>query len=378
MEIINRQRCVVSGKDDLEFLYSFKNFPVFMGCMTQTKDSDVLFDMDWVISKSTGIIQLKKLIPLDVLYPESHGAGCVGKLWMEHHQEFSVFLGKYQPQGVIEIGGAHGILSKNYQEIDNVNWTIIEPNPTPIEGVKAKFITGFFDDTFVFDGEYDAIVHSHVFEHIYEPENFIKHLSSFMDDGKELVFSLPNMKVMLERLYTNCINFEHTVFLTEPYIEYLLAKYGFRVDKKEYFKDDHSIFYGAIRDSSIKPIQLDKNLYQENKKLYLDYVSYHEKLVQELNLKIQNEKTKVYLFGAHVFAQYLISFGLDVENIISLLDNDPNKQGKRLYGTDLNVESPKILKDINNPIVILKAGVYNDEIKQDILNNININTIFWE
>ena len=151
MEIINRQRCVVSGKDDLEFLYSFKNFPVFMGCMTQTKDSDVLFDMDWVISKSTGIIQLKKLIPLDVLYPESHGAGCVGKLWMEHHQEFSVFLGKYQPQGVIEIGGAHGILSKNYQEIDNVNWTIIEPNPTPIEGVKAKFITGFFDDTFVFE-----------------------------------------------------------------------------------------------------------------------------------------------------------------------------------------------------------------------------------
>jgi len=46
-----------------------------------------------------------------------------------------------------------------------------------------------------------------------------------------------------------------------------------------------------------------------------------------------------------------------------------------LYGTDLIVESPKILKDDMNPLVILKAGVYNNEIKNDILNNINKNTV---
>ena len=28
-----------------------------------------------------------------------------------------------------------------------------------------------------------------------------------------------------------------------------------------------------------------------------------------------------------------------------------------------------------NPLVILKAGVYNNEIKNDILNNINKNTV---
>ena len=31
------------------------------------------------------------------------------------------------------------------------------------------------------------------------------------------------------------IFFEHTIFLTESYIEYLLSKYHFRVIKKEYF-----------------------------------------------------------------------------------------------------------------------------------------------
>ena len=42
------------------------------------------------------------------------------------------------------------------------------------------------------------------------------------------------------------------------------------------------------------------------------------------------------------------------------------------------VESPKILLDVDNPIVILKAGVYNQEVSNDIVNNINLDTIFWE
>ena len=38
----------------------------------------------------------------------------------------------------------------------------------------------------------------------------------------------------------------------------------------------------------------------------------------------------------------------------------------------------KILKDIKSPVVILKAGVYNKEIKDDIIKNINPNVTFWE
>lgn len=72
-----------------------------------------------------------------------------------------------------------------------------------------------------------------------------------------------------------------------------------------------------------------------------------------------------------MFAQYLIEFGLDTSSIVCLLDNDINKQGKRLYGTNLMVKSPKVLSDIKNPIVIFKAVVYNDQIKRDILENIN-------
>ena len=40
------------------------------------------------------------------------------------------------------------------------------------------------------------------------------------------------------------------------------------------------------------------------------------------------------------------------------------------------VKSPKVLTDVKNPIIILKAGVYNNEIKRDILENINKNAKF--
>ena len=87
-----------------------------------------------------------------------------------------------------------------------------------------------------------------------------------------MIFSLPNMEEMLKRNYTNCLNFEHTVFITEPYIEFFLSKYGFRLIEKKYFKDDHSIFYAYVKDKKIKKTDLPKMLYEHNKKIFLDYI----------------------------------------------------------------------------------------------------------
>ena len=380
MKNIQRDKDVINECKDLEFLYKFDNFPVFMGCTNQSIEKDILVNMQWEISKGSGVIQLNPLLPLDILYPESHGSGNIGRMWAEHHQEFSKFIQHQSPNSVLEIGGAHGILSREYKKENPINWTILEPNPSPAKDVDATFIKGFFDDKFTFDGEIDTIIHSHVFEHVYYPDEFIGHISSFLNNGQNLIFSLPNMEEMLKRKYTNCINFEHTVFITEPYVEHLLSKHGFKQVAKQYFKDDHSIFYAYVKDSNTKTIELPKGLYEHNKKLYLDYVDYHKQLIKDLNAKIDNigGDQPIYLFGAHVFAQYLIEFGLDTSRIICLLDNDTNKQGKRLYGTNMTVESPKILADVKNPIVILKAGVYNQEVSDDIVNNINFDTIFWE
>jgi hypothetical protein len=378
MKLSERKYSVIDETASLETLHTLKDFPVFMGCTDRPAHEDLVADQTWDVCRSTGVIQLKGLIPLDILYQAQHDSGVIGQIWMTHHRAFAEFLSRFRPTNVLEIGGAHGILSQEFKKFDHIPWTILEPNPSPVEGCDAHFIEGFFDDQFSTTETFQTVVHSHVFEHIYEPDKFMRQLAEFICDGDNLIFSLPNIQVMLERKYTNGLNFEHTVLLTEPYIEYLLAKYGFRLLEKKFFMDDHSIFYATARDSSIEPVKLQPGLYEKNKQLYLDYVQYHEKLIAELNAVIDNTGQPVYLFGAHVFSQYLIEFGLDTNKIVCLLDNDPGKHGKRLYGTDLVVQSPRILKDISQPLVILKAGVYNTEIKEAILSDINENVTFIE
>ena len=375
MKLLERQACVLDHSKNLETLHSLPNYPVFMGCVDHPANEDLVADQTWEICRNTGILQLKYLIPLDILYQAQH-AGAIGQIWMNHHAAFSKFIRHANPGSVLELGGAHGILSKLYSEIGNAAWTILEPNPSPVAGVTAKYIRGFFDDTFKHGEPFAAVVHSHVFEHIYEPDRFMQNLAKLMADGKHLIFSLPNMRNMLEKKFTNCINFEHTVFLAEPYVDYLLSKHGFRILRKERFQDDHSIFFDAVRDASVVPMELPVNLYSVNKSLYLDYAQFQEKLIEELNVQIAATASPIYLFGAHVFTQHLIAFGLNMARIVSVLDNDPKKQGKRLYGTSLLVKSPKVLGDVEAPVVILKAGVYNDEIKRDILVNINPKTKF--
>ena len=370
MELIIRNKDIITGSNDMEELYSHKKYPIFMGCVSKEYESDIRIEQTWEISRESGIIQLKKLVPLEILYSENHNSGAVGATWMDHHQNFAEYILKNKPKNVLEIGGAHGILSKKCLSEIDIPWKIIEPNPNPVEGCKAVFIKGFFDSNFTINEDVDTIIHSHLLEHLYDPLEFFKNLSKTRKFTK-LIFSIPNLNEMLKRKYTNSLNFEHTIFITEPLIEFLLSSSGFEFIDKKYYKEDHSIFYNCIKTNKSKVINLPKDYYQTNKSIFIEYIKYHEGLIKKLNSDINQHASKIFLFGAHIFSQYLIEFGLNANKIEYILDNDIEKQGKRLYGSNLLVKSPKILKEIEEPLVILKAGTYNNEIKEDILKNIN-------
>ena len=379
MNIIKRTKCVINDKPDLETIYSYKSFPILINCTDRPKETDKNLDLDFSISKSSGCIQLRNLVPLKELYEKYHNPGTVGKVWEDHHNSFSKFILKNNPRKILEIGGGSGILAEKVCNNDkSVNWTILEPSAKVVKKSNYEVINGYFDKDFVFDKDYECIVHSHVLEHIYEPRIFLELLNKNLNIEDIQIFSVPNMEIMFKNKYTNCITFEHTIFLTENYIEFLLTTYGFKIIEKEYFKEDHSIFYKTVRDKKVKIKELEKSNYQKNKKLLNEFISYHNELVKNLNNLLLNIEKNVYLFGACNFSQFLLEFGLKKSKIKCLLDNDVNKQGKRLYGTNLIVKSPLILREDKQPIIIVKAGAYTDEIKKDIINNINANALFLE
>ncbi len=373
-----RTLSLLNNKANLEHLYTFKNVPISMGCVSTPQSEDIIHDQIWDICKDTGIIQLRNPLPLELVYAFPHNDG-IGKVWEDHYQSFANFINKFNVSKVLEIGGGAGRLGKLYlDKSPSYFWTMVEPNHSyqTIENSNFTHLVEWFDKDFQIKNDYDAVVHSHTFEHVYDPLSFLETIYNQIEDTKLHIFSFPNLYRFLENRFTNALNFEHTAFLTEEITDILLKKVGFELIEKEYY-GEHSIFYACKK---VKPqnIEFPPSIYQKNKSLFLNYIKYYQDEVNYLNNLVENHKGKIFLFGGHIFSQFLIFNGLNTHKITSILDNSKMKQGNRLYGTPFTVKPPSILKNYDNPAVILKTASYNKEIKTDILANINSNVIFFE
>lgn len=376
MEKLIRERCVLTNDTDMEDLFIQNNVPIFMGTTNNGANCDLRSNLHWQINKNSGMIQLKHLIDLEFLYKESHNSGLIGKIWENHHTKFAEFINEYKPKKILEIGGSHGALFNKYCDLYGPinSWTIVDINTQEKINKMAQFISTNFDYSFKYNVEFDTIVHSHFFEHVYEPDLIMKKFSEMISLGeKKMIFSIPNMESMLKNKYSNCLNFEHTYFFSEPYVEYLLHKYDFKIIKKQYFLNNHSIFYCVHKGCVLEKKELQTDLYYHNKNTFNQYIEHYTNIVKKIN----NSSCEFYLFGAHIFSQNLFNFGLNESKIKFILDNDINKINKRLYGSSLFIKSPNDLKNKSNPNIILCAGAYNEEIKSQIVN-INPTAIFYE
>lgn len=384
IETQRRTKDMFTGEQDLEPLYTFKDFPIYCGVTEEGPGTDLFADMEWMISRGSGMVQLGGLVPAELLYSKSHNAG-IGGIWKAHHEEFADFLHGYRAGKVVEIGGGNGILNSIYNgKYAAGDWVIIDPTSVEIAaGCRARYVQEMWADGLDLEGlggECGTLVHSHLMEHQYDLGSFMGLNASKLKSGQHMVFTVPDLKEWVRRKYSNALFFEHTYLITEDYIDIILGRYGFKILRKEYFGDGHSIFYATEKtDGKLSGIQADyRELYGLNRQAFVDYIDYNREMAEKANQFIEESGRDVWLFGAHIFSQYLVNNGLRVGRIKGILDNDRLKQGKRLYGTKLKVFPPKVLREEKEPLLILNAGAYTKEIKEDILQNINKNTIILE
>ena len=373
---IDRSESMITRKKNLEELFTFKNFPVFMGCTNSVIEDDILADMTWVIDPETGLVQLSKLVPLEILYMDQH-MDATGVTWDKYNLALAEFVIDNKLGDILEIGGGSGKLANLILLKDNeLNYTVVEPNPTFDKTPRLKIITTFFTQDICLDESVKTILLSQVLEHVYDPEGFLMEIHKVLPEGGRFVFGYPNLEFLFSNNYTNAINFEHTMLMTDYFVDYFLNKTGFKILKKVAHYN-HSHFYSVekLEKKSINEVEIVSR-YVHYKNMFESYINYHKNLVEELNAQIESSTSNVYLFGAHIFSQYLLWFGLNSTKLKFILDNSPLKIGKRLYGTSLMVHGPGILRDDIKPVIILKAGLYNEEIKRDIIENINSTAIF--
>tara|TARA_Y100000356_G_scaffold45388_1_gene35651 strand:- start:780 stop:1922 length:1143 start_codon:yes stop_codon:yes gene_type:complete len=378
VESLVRDISILDTNSELEFLHEFKNVPASMACTTQSVEKDIIKNQIWDICKNTGLIQLREPLPLDIVYMFPHN-DAIGKDWDSHNNNLVNFIKKYDINSVLEIGAGSCKLAEKFLENNSGYWVGLEPNHDykKVDIENFELVREWFDESYNLDKDYEVIVHSHILEHIYNPITFLENVRDKMSDNMLHIFSLPNFKYSLSNKFTNQLNFEHTILLTEDIVDTLLKRVGFEIVDKGYNDGLPSVFY-ACKKTKKNDVKFDTQIYKNNKSMFLDFVMFYQKEIENLNQKIEDFKGEIYLFGAHIFSQFLIYNGLNVNKIKNVLDNSEMKQGNRLYGTNFKVLSPKVLENKTDVAVILKVANYKNEIKTDIVDNINKSVTFWE
>lgn len=335
---------VITGRP-LKHLHTFKDFPVFMGVTDEPAERDIFADMTWGIDEH-GVIQLIDVLPLEWVYQNQHNDG-YGKTWQAHYDAFARFVAKYVSGSILEIGAAHDAISSR---LPIRPWTIVDPNPT-IEDPTVNVIKGWFDENF--SGDYQTIIHSHVLEHAYDPKTFLQHIYDLLPVGGRCIFTVPNLRAILQNKQVNCLNFEHTVFLTDEVIEHLASLAGFNILEKHYH-GRHSIFFAIEKQATKAPIIPLPDRTEENVGLFTALIESCQELARVA------EGHDPHLFGGHIWSQFHLHFG--VQSSRPILDNSPRKQGKRLYGTSLKVINPANATGE----VFVHTGLYDEEIKTQL------------
>jgi 2-polyprenyl-3-methyl-5-hydroxy-6-metoxy-1,4-benzoquinol methylase len=383
--ITNRNECVFCGCTKLNEIVTLDKFPVFMGTVTESEANKYIYeDLRYVECDECNNLQIESLVPLEILYASNHNVEVVGSLWSNHYNKFGDFIiDNKNGKNVLEIGCPSAKLAKQcIAKSEDLMWEIIEPNPQDTDKMppQIKYEKKWLNDL-TSDKKYDNIVLSHVFEHLFNPLPDLKKIYNLLDKKGKMFLSIPNMKFLLdkERLPPAGLNFEHTYYIDDHTVHFFLEKAGFKIVSKMKY-ENHSLFYCCEKTNiniNISIAELDTlRLYNHQiSQKFQRVVDKYCLLVKNINKQIDKINLPVYIFGAYFNSQMFLSLGLSCKNVHGILDNSKDKIGKVLYGTRLKIYSPVVLKN-KKSIVICHVGIYTEEIKHDIINNINPEVIF--
>lgn len=378
MQLIARNKSVVTGQENLRPLHIMRNYPVFFGCVDHLPGEDLYADMSWTICPQTGVIQLDKLVPPEILYQAQHMDG-TGATWTEFYKNFAAYLKPKVGDQVIEIGGGNGKIAEEVVKIHStVQWFIVEANPIHPGNDRIHLVKQYFDESTKIDNRYDTVIFSHLLEHTYNPSAFLKQTKALLKPEGKLIFAYPDLETWLSKKYTNAINFEHSMFLTDYFVDVLLRAEGFKIIEKHRYQE-HSIYYTCEIDPNFVKRSLPEfeNQFLKYKKIFDEYISHYQEIVVNFERQLKGFSGDAYLFGAHIFSQALIQFGLSENLFAGILDNSPIKTGKRLYGTNLKVFKPEQIGRAKEVAVVLNVGQHRNEIYRQ-LREINPNVTIFE
>ena len=358
---MDTNKCCKFCLGENQSVFKLEQFPEAPRAVSKPRNDTIDFDIG--ICKKCGLIQQISKPRLKVLYEEFKN-DVVGKKLNSQKDEFINFLSSHTKKDglFIEYGAGNCLVASNLIKKSGSKIIANDLNLDPIEDLdeRVELINGDFHKLDFKEQSVDAIYSSHVFEHLEEFQNHLTKSSKILRIGGKYIIALPHFERWLYDLNLNTFTQEHPVYPFKDDLEILFANYGFEVNEiKEY--QDHSLFCSFEKVSN-KP-DVKEIVFKNKLNLINEFTSSIEKLKNKLNSVIDTSSS-IIIFGANSSGQILINFIEKMGGTISaIVDNSKLKQGNFLFGTNLEVQDPSIIKNFgNSDTVTVFVGVFDHEI----------------
>jgi SAM-dependent methyltransferase len=244
-------------------------------------------------------------------------------------------------------------------------------------GVLANLLsTKFSVDVFDINMEknttkYDLLVLSHVLEHIYDVNTFIKEISKNIKDNGLLYIEIPNSDFYEK--FTNIsplqeVNIEHINFFSKYALNKLLINNGFSCVNiiDDYFMIKNSKYF-VIRGIFEKV---------KNNNSFETYINDGIKIINCYDFNLLKKYKNIYIYGC---GQFLFKIFNKIENnvnIINIIDDNPSYLNKKIK--NVNIINYEIFEQVckNEDNILLTTMIHDDKIREKlILLNKNFNII---
>ncbi len=361
-ELIPRARCMLCHGTKLVPAFATPPMPLFQGCVDTPASEDLAFPMRWEACETCGAAQLAELVPLEIVYQGGHATG-LGKAWDAHNAAFAGFVAANRVADVLEVGGGGGRLARAFRASNaEPVWHILEPNPLisgdPIPNLKLA--RGFFDESFSLPEGVRTLVFCHSLEHMYKPREIVNLLGQRLPRGGRVLVAWPDLAKWLARGEPGAVNWEHSFYCPVDNLVVLFRQHGFRLAAREAHGAGHSVFLAFERDGAFESATPFAGGGDATLHLVREYFATFQRKVEALNRRVTQSEAPVYVAPASIYSQYLFTFGLDQSKIKGLLDNSLVKQGRRLYGTRMQVFAPAVMEG-KPALILLNGGAHHAE-----------------
>jgi hypothetical protein len=347
-----------------------------------------VFPLSIKVSKNTGLIKLEKLFPVEELKPKHD--------WLTnfepegHLDELVEDMVKLPGIDSNSIIGAYSF--KDDSTIERLNrkdfsntWRI---DPEFDLGVDKYAGIETYQQEFTIDkarkikekyGAADIFLVRHVVEHAYNISKFVNAIRLLIKPNGYIIWELPSCEKALSNGDPVMIWEEHIYYFTKFTFEQFLIKEKICINNLRLVSYPLEDCIIAITQGDLNgnaDIVIDKkavNYEVERAKKYIELIHQKKRTIPRKISNIRDRFGKVVIFGAGHFSVAFISI-LGMENLIDfIIDDNPDKKGKKLPGGSIPIVDSNFLnhKDITICLLGLNPQNHNKIIKKhkNFINN---------